>query len=99
MEAAERIAVEVVYALPERQHLFNVGVAAGATVATAVRESGVLDRFPELVLERLKVGIFGRRVSLDHKLHPGDRIEIYRELIADPKTARRSRAEKAASKS
>ena len=98
MEAAERIAVEVVYALPRRQHVFAVTVASGATVATAVRESGVLDRLPELVLDRVKVGIFGRRVGLDHALGPGDRIEVYRELIADPKTARRARAEKAARK-
>ena len=98
MEAAERIAVEVVYALPERQHLFKVGISSGTTVATALRESGILDRFPELVLERLKVGVFGRRVSLDHALRSGDRIEIYRELIVDPKTARRSRVEKAARK-
>ena len=98
MEAADRIAVEVVYALPAQQRLFHVSVASGATIAMALRASGVFDRFPELVPERVKVGVFGRRVSLDYVLRPGDRIEIYRELIADPKSARRTRAEKAAKK-
>ena len=99
MEAAERIEVEVVYALPQRQEVRSVGVASGATVADALRGSGILSRFPELILERLKVGVFGRRVSLEHVLRAGDRIEIYRELIAEPKTARRARAERAARKS
>jgi putative ubiquitin-RnfH superfamily antitoxin RatB of RatAB toxin-antitoxin module len=94
MAAAECISVEVVYALPERQEVINVRVGSGATVAKAVHESGVLVRFPELALERVKVGVFGRRVSLDRMVRPGDRIEIYRELIADPKAARRLHAER-----
>ena len=98
MEAAEHIFVEVVYALPEHQHLWSVRVPLGSTVATAVRASGILDAFPHIVSKRTKLGIFGRRVSSDHVLLPGDRIEIYRELVADPKTARRTRVERAAKK-
>ena len=94
MEAAEHVLVEVAYALPHRQRLLSVRVPAGATVAVAVRASGLLDEFPEVDLARSKVGIFGRRVSLDQAVRDGDRVEIYRELIADPKAARRARAER-----
>jgi putative ubiquitin-RnfH superfamily antitoxin RatB of RatAB toxin-antitoxin module len=92
MEAAERVSVEVVYALPKQQLLVSVWVPLGSTVAAAVRASGILARIPQIDPVGLKVGIFGRRVSPEHVLRPGDRIEIYRELIADPKTARRVRA-------
>ena len=74
-------------------------VTLGSTVARAVRESGVLERFPEIDLRRAKLGIFGRRVGLQHVLREGDRIEIYRELVADPKSARRNRVEQSAEKS
>jgi len=94
MAAVERILVEVVYALPKRQLLLRVRVPPGSTVATAVRESGILGAFPHIDPATARVGIFGRRVSMNHVLRPGDRIEIYRELTADPKTARRARAER-----
>lgn len=93
MADAERIAVEVVYALPNRQLLVKVHVPAGSTAEQAVRLSGMLERFPEIDLECAKLGIFGRRTKPDHVLSAGDRIEIYRELIADPKAARRKRVE------
>ena len=92
MEAAELISVEVVYALPKQQLLMSVWVPLGSTVASAVHASGILATFPQIDPARLSVGIFGCRVSPEHVLRPGDRIEIYRELIADPKTARRARA-------
>ena len=92
MEAAEHITVEVVYALPARQRILEVRVPSGSTVETALRAPEVLAEHPQIDLACVKVGIFGRRVSPKHVLHPGDRIEIYRALIADPKTARRKRA-------
>jgi hypothetical protein len=86
------ISVEVVYATPERVARYPVSTPPGATVGDAIAASGVLAEFPELDLATRKVGIFGRVAPLDHELAEGDRIEIYRPLVADPKDARRMRA-------
>ncbi|HEY9146279.1 MAG TPA: RnfH family protein [Thiobacillus sp.] len=87
------INVEVIYALPEQQPLLRVRLAEGATVEEAIRQSGVLDAFPEIDLAKNKVGIFSKLVKLDEKVRDKDRVEIYRPLIADPKEVRRKRAE------
>lgn len=92
MASAERIAVEVVYALPDRQTVLAVQVPPGASVGEVVRHSGMLARHPEIELAAMKVGIYGRRVTLDTRVRSGDRIELYRPLVADPKTARHARA-------
>lgn len=92
MVRAERIGVEVVYALPHEQTVLAVDLTAPATVADAIERSGVLARFPELASPELKVGIYGRLTGLDEAVRDGDRVEIYRPLIADPKDARRHRA-------
>jgi putative ubiquitin-RnfH superfamily antitoxin RatB of RatAB toxin-antitoxin module len=88
------IVIEVVYALPERQSLVTLKVARGTTARAAVKLSGMQQRHPELGATRYKLGIFGKRVSADAVLNHGDRVEIYRELTADPKEARRLRARK-----
>jgi putative ubiquitin-RnfH superfamily antitoxin RatB of RatAB toxin-antitoxin module len=93
MGNAEKYSVEVAYARPDKQWVIPVEVAAGARVEEAIRRSGILDRCPEIDLGRNKVGIFGKLSTLDHPLRRGDRIEIYRPLIADPKEARKRRAE------
>ena len=93
MDVADEIRVEVVYALPARQRLLTIQVPLGTTVAEAVRRCGILSEFPEIDLARASVGIFSRRVSLGHVLRADDRIEIYRPLLADPKSARRTRAQ------
>ena len=67
-------------------------VGARTTVRQAIKRSGILSRFPEIELAHGRVGIFGRPVRLDALLNDGDRVEIYRALIADPKEARRGRA-------
>ncbi len=85
--------VEVAYALPEQQVILPVLVASDATVEVAIKASGVLDQFADIDLTTQKVGIFSRLVPLSQALQPRDRIEIYRPLKADPKTARRARAE------
>jgi hypothetical protein len=90
---AATINVEVIYALPHQQPLLRVRLAEGATVEDAIRQSGVLDAFPEIDLAKNKVGIFSKLVKLDEKLRDKDRVEIYRALIADPKEVRRKRAE------
>ena len=89
---ARAVCVEVVYALPKRQALLSVRLAEGGTVGRAIERSGILDKFPEIDLARAKVGIFGRSASLETPVRDGDRVEIYRPLIADPKDSRRTRA-------
>lgn len=93
------IAVEVVYALPDKQYLYTVNVAEGSTVEQAIKASGLLELRSDIDLgNNNKVGVFSRPVKLSDEVHSGDRIEIYRPLLADPKELRRQRAERAAKK-
>lgn len=92
------IKVEVVYALPEKQYLLKVRLAQGSTVEQAIAESGILELRTDIDLAKNKVGVFSRPVKLTDTVNDGDRVEIYRPLIADPKELRRQRAEKAAQK-
>jgi len=85
------IAIEVVYALPERQTLLRLDVATGTTVGRALVASGILALHPEIDLLAQRVGIFGRFVGPDRALESGDRIEVYRPLVADPKASRHAR--------
>ncbi|RDS86289.1 RnfH family protein [Dyella psychrodurans] len=89
---ADRITVEVVCATPERQLLRQVTLPVGSRVSEAVEQSGILKEMPELAYDPSRLGIFSRRVAPDDLLHDGDRVEIYRPLILDPKDARRRRA-------
>lgn len=89
---AEMLNVQVCYALPERQELIAVKVNEGATIRDAVEASGLLKKYPELVIETCKVGVFGKLGKLDTVLRDRDRVEIYRPLIADPKEVRKQRA-------
>lgn len=86
------IRVEVVYALREEQVLVEVELEEGATVRDALSRSGILQRFPEIDMERVTVGVFGKVTELDARPADGDRVEIYRPLLVDPKDARRARA-------
>jgi len=90
------IVVEVVYALPEKQYLQRVTLEEGATVEEAIRASGLLALRSDIDLAKNKVGIYSRPVKLADNVKDGDRVEIYRPLIADPKELRRQRAEKSA---
>lgn len=92
---SELITVEVAYALPERQSLLTISVQPGCSVQQVIEQSGILQQFTEIDLSAQKVGIWSRPVKLDEAVKAGDRIEIYRPLIADPKDLRRRRAEKA----
>jgi putative ubiquitin-RnfH superfamily antitoxin RatB of RatAB toxin-antitoxin module len=94
---ADSIKVEVVHARPDRQVLLQLQVPTGTTVIEAIEQSGIRASFPDLELIKGGVGIFSAKVPLNHVLREGDRVEIYRPLIADPKESRRRRAEKAAS--
>ena len=88
----ETINVEVAYALPEKQVIRAVNVDAGTTIGAAIVQSGIMMDFPDLELEDAKVGIFGKAAAMTTVLSDGDRVEIYRPLIADPKEVRRKRA-------
>lgn len=84
--------VEVAYALPDKQVILSVEVPSGATAQHAVERSGILTQFPEIDLGKNKLGVFGKLVALTAELRQGDRVEIYRSLIADPKEVRKQRA-------
>jgi putative ubiquitin-RnfH superfamily antitoxin RatB of RatAB toxin-antitoxin module len=86
--------VEVVYALRGEQALVALEVEEGTSAREAIERSGILKRYPEITLGRGHIGIFGKAVEPDSPLRNGDRVEIYRPLIADPKQARRARAER-----
>lgn len=94
-----KIAVDVAYALPEKQYLYKVTLDDGACVEDAICASGLLELRPDIDLAKNKVGIFSRLVRMSDLLQDGDRVEIYRPLIADPKMLRRQRVERAAKKS
>lgn len=93
----KQVKIEVAYALPNKQTLLQVTVEPGTTVKEAIVASGIMDRYSDIDLEQNAVGIWNRTCKLDAVPVDGDRIEIYRPLIADPKEARRLRAEKAKS--
>jgi putative ubiquitin-RnfH superfamily antitoxin RatB of RatAB toxin-antitoxin module len=84
--------IEVVYARAGLQALVVLDVGESATVEEAIRASGLLERFPEIDLAHNQVGIFSAVCGLNRRLKQGDRVEIYRPLIADPRELRRSRA-------
>jgi hypothetical protein len=91
-EMPQDLEVEVVFALPRRQHVVTLSLPAGATVADALRAVAGRPPFDRLDLDEAPVGIFGDRVPRDRRLEPRDRVEIYRPLIVDPREARRRRA-------
>lgn len=90
--AASDAFVEVVYALRDRQVVVEVPAAAALTAGEAVRRSGLLERFPEIDLARNRIGVFGKVVAAERVVNAGERVEIYRPLIADPREVRRKRA-------
>lgn len=92
VSASETINVEIAYALKDRQSIIPLNVDAGTTVVAAIEASGILSEYSDIDLSNNKVGIFGKATTLDNILHEGDRVEIYRPLIADPKEVRRKRA-------
>ena len=92
MASAEWINVTVAYATPQLQVLIPLRVPAGSTLEQAIRGSGILEQCTEIDLAINPVGVFGELANLDDPVHTGERIEIYRALVADPKLARRRRA-------
>jgi hypothetical protein len=102
MTEIKTIAVEVVYALPHEQRLMRLLVEPGTTALQALLRSGIPQEYPEVDPQTAKLGIFGQALGSkglapadEYIVQPGDRVEVYRPLIADPKEARKQRAEKA----
>ena len=89
---ADTLHVSVVYAEPERQIMRELDVVAGATVADAIRLSGIATTAGLSAADLTRVGIFGKTAASDTVLRAGDRVEILRPLKIDPKEARRRRA-------
>jgi putative ubiquitin-RnfH superfamily antitoxin RatB of RatAB toxin-antitoxin module len=95
LKPSDDTAVTVAYApSPNEQRIVQIRVPRGSTVQEAIRASGLLDAFWTIDPAQLAVGIFGERVPLDRCVEDGDRVEIYRPLLADPKDARRRRAKR-----
>jgi hypothetical protein len=94
--ANEMIMIEVVYALPHQQWLIEEQVPLGSTVGEALSHSKIHALVAELDIADGRVGIFGKAVKLSQVLKSGDRVEIYRPLLNDPKEARRRKAAEAA---
>jgi len=92
MENAETIHVEVAYALPEQQQIIAIDVVVGTTIQSAIEQSGILKDFPDIDLGTQRIGVFSKLKKPDTVLREGDRVEIYRKLIADPKQVRKERA-------
>jgi len=87
--------IQVVYAKPDQQSIVELDVPDGTTAFEAAVRSGLANQFPDIDLDTIPMGIFGVRVKTATTtiLHPGDRVELYRSLLVDPKESRRTRAE------
>lgn len=94
----QMISIEVAYALADKQKIVRLQVPVGTTVRQAAVQSGLEQDFPELDLAASPLGIFGKAVPKpeERQLEEGERVEVYRPLLADPKEARKQRAERAA---
>lgn len=94
MADGDFIDIEVAYAEPDSQVIVSLRVRAGVGAREAVRQSGLLERFPEIELNDVAIGVFGTRVAPCAPLTQGDRVEIYRPLQVEPKQSRRNRADR-----
>lgn len=84
--------IQVLYINKNLQSLLDVELPEGASVQQAIKQSGLLEKNPDISLDKNQVGIFGELVSLEAVLHEGDRVEVYLPLTMDPMEARRLRA-------
>lgn len=92
MQNALEPSVEVIYADVQTQWRCQIALQPGESLISVVQRCGVLTAFPQLAQQSLRLGVFGKLREADSPAQPGDRIEIYRALLADPKQARRQRA-------
>lgn len=92
--ASSSLEVHVAYATATEEILRTLTVAQGTTIAQAIELSGLMAEIAGMDLATRPVGLYGKKRPLDTVLREQDRIEIYRPLLADPKDARRKRAER-----
>ena len=88
--------VQVVYALPERCWTFELELPAGSRVADVLAQVEGQGGLPDGAVDPARLAVFGRTATPDTRLHDGDRVELLRPLLNDPKQARRERAREAA---
>jgi putative ubiquitin-RnfH superfamily antitoxin RatB of RatAB toxin-antitoxin module len=93
---ASSLRVEVACALPDKQRILPVEVFPGATAREAVELSGIQEVFPELDVATCQLGVFGEVVADTYSVQLGDRVEVYRPLINEPRESRRARAARGA---
>jgi putative ubiquitin-RnfH superfamily antitoxin RatB of RatAB toxin-antitoxin module len=100
METSSLLSITVVYCpRPREVREQLLQLELGCTAGLAVQQSGLLHDVPRTDVDRLTLGVWGRRVSGSHVLRQGDRVEVYRPLLVDPKVARRERFAKQGAKS
>ena len=92
MALDKKIGIEVIYATPTQQKIIAVEVEEGTIIEEAILFSGILQLYPEIDLTTARVGVFSKFKTLEDEVFAGDRIEIYRDLLIDPKEARRTKA-------
>jgi len=92
------VAIEVVFAVPEKQEVIQIEVPSGTLIHDAVRLSSIESLFPSYDLSSLPVGVWNEVKPQAYVVQPGDRVEVYRSLISNAKDARRRRAETQANK-
>lgn len=95
MSGQESIAIEVVCATPAKQILMRLRVSYGTTARQAVNAVRINSEFPDLDIARLRLGVYGEVVADDYVLQPGDRVEIYRPLVNEPREQRRLQVSRA----
>ncbi|QCI18801.1 RnfH family protein [Buchnera aphidicola] len=85
------IQVTVVYALPDVQYIKKIYMKSNSTVKDAIFASNLIKIVKNIKFYKNNVGIYNKIVHLNKKIKNGDRIEIYRNLIIDPKERRRKK--------
>lgn len=88
----ELVNIEVIYALEDEQKILRLSVAKKSTVAEVIKQSGILKLYPQIDLDQSQCGIYSHVVTMEQIVKEGERIEIYRPLICDPKEVRKQRA-------
>jgi len=91
--SGDLLRVSVAFAYPDHQILLSTDLPEGATLRDAIEQSRIREKVPEIDLDTMRVGVFGKLKSLEDTVRSGDRVEIYRPLKIDPKEARRARAQ------
>jgi putative ubiquitin-RnfH superfamily antitoxin RatB of RatAB toxin-antitoxin module len=91
MVTTNYVTAQVAFATVDKQVLIPVRIKENTTILAAIEQSNISAHFPNIALHAHKVGVFSQIKSFDDVVHDGDRIEIYRELLIDPKDARKKR--------